>query len=235
MASAKRIIIGDSSTSEDWIPCIGETEYYAYIGGEKIPHWTTADTQPVSALTDDNAPSPYKVYYSSRYTSSYPAWRAFTNSIRTDGWASESGNRGSDAWLCLDLGEDKGMKNIKVTLWNRNNNIVNGPTKVTIYGSDSAPTNGSGSGSSLVIGTLPFNKTILGVFTGLDGTTKSKKAILDTIGSETSNATRSTSYLSNSANNYFRYIIIVFNEWSSSNTNKYCAVGRINIDGKKAT
>ena len=233
MASAKRIIIGDGANSNDWIPCIGGTEYYAYIGGTKIPHWTAAATQPTSALTSNSASSPYKVYYSSYYSSTYPGWKAFTNSIHTQGWASESSNNGKVAWLCLDLGSGNGMKNIKVSLWNRNNDIVNGPTKVTIYGSDSAPTNGGNTTNN--IGTLPSTKTTLGVFTGLTGTTASRKAVLDTIGSGTSNATRSTSYLSNSANNYFRYIIIAFDEWSYSSSNKYCAVGCIKIDGKVAT
>jgi len=44
MASAKRIIIGSDSNSNDWIPTIGGTEYYAYIGDVKIPHWTAAAT-----------------------------------------------------------------------------------------------------------------------------------------------------------------------------------------------
>ena len=237
MASAKRIIIGSSSDSNDWIPVIGGTQYYAYVGGTKIPHWTAAPTQPTSAMTSLTAPSPYKVYHSSFYSSTYYGWKAFTNSIHTQGWASESGNNGSDAWLCLDLGsEEKGMKNIKVSIWNRNNDIVNGPTKITIYGSDSAPTNGSGSGSSLKIGTLPSSKTILGVFTGLDGATKSKKAVLDTIGSDTSNATRSTAYLSNSANNYFNQANEYLNTYKQATddynqslfTNSLNALGSIN-------
>ena len=55
MASAKRIIIGNANTADDWIPYIGGTAYYAYIGDGskaiKIPHWTAAPTQPATKFS----------------------------------------------------------------------------------------------------------------------------------------------------------------------------------------
>ena len=235
MASAKRIIIGDSSTSEDWIPCIGETEYYAYIGGEKIPHWTTADTQPVSALTSNTKPSPYAVYSSSYYSDDYSPWRAFQNkNPGAYGWASSPYNLNFPAWICLDLGESNALKNIKVTLWNRQrSSYVNGPKAITIYGGDIAPTSG-GSGNGTVKD-LPNGLTNLGSFSGLSGSTSLAEAVLDTIGNDTSGAIRSLSELYNSANNYFRYIYVACTEWEYSTDAKYCAIGQIRIDGKKMT
>lgn len=193
-----------------------------------FPLLEVAATQPTSAMTSDTAPSPYKAYYSSRYTSSYSAWRAFRNTIDTNGWASASGNLGSIAWIALDLGEGKKMREVKVSLWNRNNSIVNGPNNITIYGTNTTPTSSNTSTPS----SMPSDAVILGTFTGLSGSTKSAQAIMDTVGDETSGCTRSESYTANSKNYGFRYIIISSTSWSNSTSYKYLAIGRINIDGK---
>ena len=197
-----------------------------FNGVSVFPNLTTAVTQPSSAMTSNTAPSPYKAYYSSVYSSNYAAWKAFQNKIDTRGWASCSANSGKTAWIALDLGSGKYIRDVVVKLWNRNNKNVNGPNNITIYGTNSTPTNGTGS-----TGTTMPSATPLGVFTGLSGSTSSRAYILDTVGNTTSNCTRSTSYIENSQKEGYRYIIISSTSWNQAG-GTYLSIGCIKIDGK---
>lgn len=192
-----------------------------------FPLLEVAATQPTSAMTSNTAPSPYRVYYSSRYSTSYAAWRAFRNTIDSNGWASGSANYGKTAWIALDLGEGNKMREVKVSLWNRNNSNVNGAYNVTIYGTNTTST----SSDTSTIASMPSDSVILGTFTGLDGDTKSAGCVMDTVGEATYGCTRSGSYVANSKNNGFRYIIVSSTSWNTDGGN-YLAIGRINIDGK---
>lgn len=204
--------------------------YRIYFNGELVfPLLVDAPTQPTSAMTSLTAPSPYVVNYSSRYSDTYAAWKAFTNSISTQGWACASGNKGSLAWVSLDLGSGKKLRNPVVQLWNRNNNNVNGAYNAFIYGANTAASNGSGSNP----GKLPSDAVCLGEFTGLDGDTKSAKAVLDTVGNTTSGATRTENigYMNNALNFGFRYIFIGATSWNEDG-GTYLNIGQIRIDGK---
>lgn len=198
-----------------------------FNGNTVFPDLTASGLQPASAMTSNTAPSPYTAYYSSVYSSTYAAWKAFQNVIDTRGWASCSNNNGKVAWIALDFGTGKYIRDVVVKLWNRNNSNVNGANNITIYGTNSTPSNGTGS----TVTTMPSSAQPLGTFTGLSGSTASRAYVLDTVGNTTSNCTRSTSNVAMSQANGYRYIIISSTSWNQAG-GTYLAIGRINIEGK---
>lgn len=198
-----------------------------FNGNTVFPDLTDSGSRPASAMTSNSAPSPYIAYYSSVYSSTYAAWKAFQNKIDTRGWASCSNNNGKVAWIALDLGAGIYMRDVIVRLWNRNNTNVNGANNITIYGTNSTPSNGTGS----TVTTMPASAQALGTFTGLSGSTASRAYVLDTVGHTTSNCTRSTSNVAMSQANGYRYIIISSTSWDQAG-GTYLAIGRINIEGK---
>ena len=133
---------GSWNTSVDYIPWINdggvwkETHAWVNAGGvwTEMPNWKSAGPYPLSAMTANNAPSPYVAACSSEYSSGYTAWRAFNKSNDTaTGWAAAEG-RSSD-WISLYFGTP--LKNIRITLYNRTRaSLVNGVIAATIQGSN---------------------------------------------------------------------------------------------------
>ena len=205
----------------------GQTVRRCFFNGASVfPALTKAATQPTSAMTSNTKPSPYTAYYSSRYTDTYAAYKAFTNAISTQGWASCSNNKDGTAWIALDLGSGKLLRDVKVSLWNRDAASANGPYNVTIYGTNTTPTNGGGT----TFTEMPADAVPLGVFSGLVGGTRKAAAVLDCVGDETSGCTRDTAYIRNRQNYGFRYIIISSTSWNQAG-GTYMAIGCIKIDG----
>lgn len=203
-----------------------------YNGVLIFPELVAAATQPTTALTSNTTPSPYKVYYSSVYSNSstYAGYKAFLNSVGTQGWASSVANKGSRAWIAMDLGQRIWKPCIQ--LWNRDNTSVNGPNNIIIYGTNTLPTSGT-YGSSATISAMPTDAIPLGRFTGLDGSVAEEKYVLDCYGDQTSsNCTRdgNTQHRANAENFGHRYIIVASDSWNTDGGN-YLAIGCIKIDG----
>ena len=204
--------------------------YRAFFNGNSVfPELSEATTHPTSALTSNTAPSPYRVYYSSYYSNTYAAWKAFTNAVHTQGWASCSNNKNGTAWIALDLGNGNKIRDVKVILSNRNNTNVNGPNNIAIFGTNTAPTNGGTSSFT----EIPSDAVILGSFTGLDGSAKSQEYVLDCVGNETTNCTREeyAQHINNAMKYGFRYIIIASTSWNQSG-GAYLSIGCIKINGR---
>lgn len=227
----KVIINGNTVTAMNYN---GQPVRRCFFNGVTVfPSLDVAATQPTTKLTSNTAPSPYTVYYSSVYSSTYAGYKAFQNAVDSRGWASCSNNVNGVAWIALDLGSGKKLRDVIVSLWNRNNSVlsnVNGPYNVTVYGSNTKPTNGTGSTYTA----MPSDAMPLGVFTGLAGATASAKAVLDCVGNTTSGATRSTSYVDNTQQYGFRYIIVSSTSWSQV-SGTAMVIGCIKIDGNFET
>lgn len=203
--------------------------------GEHVRVYPTTEealTQPVSAMTSNTTPSPYKAYMSSRYSTTYYPYKAFTKSISTQGWCSSSSNNGSMAWIALDLGEGQKLFDPKIGLWNRDNASVNGLNIAYIYGTNTMPTSGGGDAPTA----MPADAVKLGTFTGLDGSVRSQGYVLDCVGDGTSGCTRTstTEELKAAKAKGFRYIIVASDDWVFTSSSKFASIGRITIDGSFA-
>lgn len=132
--------------NNNWQTCIP----YRYISASSINQ--TPVTRPNGAMTaatskDCTASS------SSNYSTDFPAWRAFDDSVTTNTWASQRGV--TSAWLLLKMPEK--LYDITVTLTNRQDHatLSNGPISGTIQGSNDGT-----------------NFTNIKSFSGRDGKTK---------------------------------------------------------------
>lgn len=158
-----------------------------------------------------NSDGCHTIYYSSIYSTSYDAYKAFTHSVSKNGWASSSGNKGQLAWLCIDLGENNLTKVNIIEIWNRTHESgAFGPTQIDLYGGSIAPTNGSGA----IVAGIPASYSKISTFTRSDGAT---------------NGLKSKHYIG--ATEAYRYILFAFTNWDNY-ANSFCAVGQIRINGK---
>lgn len=73
--------------------------------GDIITHGGLPYINVTPVMTGNTTPSPYVVSSSSVYSTSYPAWKAFNNSIalESDGWLSSSS--ASTGWIQIDIGK----------------------------------------------------------------------------------------------------------------------------------
>lgn len=158
-----------------------------------------------------NSDGCHTIYYSSVYSTSYDAYKAFTYSISKNGWASSTKNKGQPAWLCIDLGENNLTKVNIVEIWNRTHESgAFGPTTVNLYGGNVPPT----SGSVTSVAGIPISYSKISTFTRSDGVTGGLK---------------SKHYIG--ATEAYRYILFAFTNWNDY-ANSFCAVGQIRINGK---
>lgn len=127
-----------------WRPCMYngtswvDMHTYVYTNGDwvKLPNWKPAVTRPTSAMTS-NSSANCVASSSSQNSSTYAAWRAFNKvTDSSTSWASSSSDK--NPWIQLKM--DVSLKDIVVTIVNRDASYVNGVMSGTILGSDDGST-----------------------------------------------------------------------------------------------
>lgn len=156
-SSSGTALVGYNNDSHDASYC----PYFTVECGNAdalTPYVFTTDrreyTYPEAAMTSSNTQG-CVVTYDSRYSSSYPEWRAFDKSVESVPWASGASSSATEHWIQLEM--PQALYDITVTIQNRNDrsDATNGAIAGTIYGSND-------SGTTL---------TLLKTYEGRDGAT----------------------------------------------------------------